>query len=74
MSLATRLSAALASGAPDGLSSGDLADDDVLTEVREAAVLVAVTDRADPGVLFIVRPPDMRTHAGQVAFPGGQVD
>lgn len=74
MSLATRLSAALAIGAPDGLSSGDLADDDSVTETRQAAVLVAVTDRADPGVLFIVRPPDMRTHAGQVAFPGGQVD
>ena len=40
----------------------------------EAAVLVAVTDRSEPGVLLTVRREDMRTHAGQIAFPGGRVD
>ena len=39
-----------------------------------AAVLVAVTDRPDPGVVLTVRDADLRTHAGQVAFPGGRID
>jgi 8-oxo-dGTP pyrophosphatase MutT (NUDIX family) len=39
-----------------------------------AAVLIAVTDRTDPGVILTVRREDMRTHAGQVAFPGGRID
>jgi 8-oxo-dGTP pyrophosphatase MutT (NUDIX family) len=43
-------------------------------EVRPAAVLIAVTDRAEPGVLLTHRPVDMRQHAGQVAFPGGKLD
>lgn len=42
--------------------------------VRPAAVLIAVTDRAEPGVILTHRPPDMRAHPGQVAFPGGKLD
>ncbi len=42
--------------------------------IRPAAVLIAVTDRAEPGVLLTHRPPDMRAHPGQVAFPGGKLD
>lgn len=46
---------------------------------RAAAVLIAVTERADdhgdgPGILLIERPGTMRKHAGQVAFPGGAID
>ena len=42
---------------------------------RASAVLIAVADGpVGPSVLFIQRAPDMRTHAGQVAFPGGAVD
>ncbi len=40
----------------------------------EAAVLIPVTDRADPGVILTKRPETMRKHPGQVAFPGGRVD
>jgi len=40
----------------------------------EAAVLIAITDRVDPGVILTVRRDDLRTHAGQIAFPGGRVD
>jgi 8-oxo-dGTP pyrophosphatase MutT (NUDIX family) len=43
-------------------------------DIRPAAVLVGVTDRAEPGVLLTHRPGDMRQHAGQVAFPGGKLD
>ena len=40
----------------------------------EAAVLIAVTEREEPGVILTVRRDDMRTHAGQIAFPGGRID
>ena len=43
-------------------------------EIRPAAVLIAVTDRAEPGVILTHRPDDMRAHPGQVAFPGGKLD
>ncbi len=39
-----------------------------------AAVLIAVTDRSEPGVILTQRPRDMRDHPGQVAFPGGKID
>lgn len=39
-----------------------------------AAVLIAVTDRAEPGVILTVRREHLRTHAGQIAFPGGRID
>lgn len=42
--------------------------------MRDAAVLIAVTEREEPGVLLTHRPHDMRSHAGQIAFPGGKVD
>lgn len=42
---------------------------------RASAVLIALTDTPDgPGVLLIERAADMRTHAGQAAFPGGAAD
>jgi 8-oxo-dGTP pyrophosphatase MutT (NUDIX family) len=43
-------------------------------EILPAAVLIAVTDRRDPGVILIHRPEAMRAHPGQVAFPGGKLD
>jgi len=43
-------------------------------EVRPAAVLIAVTDRQDPGVILTHRPEGMRAHPGQVAFPGGKLE
>lgn len=39
-----------------------------------AAVLIAVTDRAEPGLILTMRPETMRRHPGQIAFPGGRVD
>lgn len=43
-------------------------------ELRPAAVLIAVTDRSEPGVILTHRPEGMRAHPGQVAFPGGKID
>ncbi|MBS7668441.1 CoA pyrophosphatase [Croceicoccus gelatinilyticus] len=55
----------------------DLRDEGELAEgdPRDAAVLIAVTERREnPGVLLIERPAKMRNHGGQVAFPGGAID
>jgi 8-oxo-dGTP pyrophosphatase MutT (NUDIX family) len=41
---------------------------------RAAAVLIPITDRAEPGVILTQRPTWLRSHAGQVAFPGGKID
>jgi 8-oxo-dGTP pyrophosphatase MutT (NUDIX family) len=71
--LAARLRTALDATAPVDLLIGDL-EDDTGIDAHEAAVLVAITDRPEPGILFTVRREDMRTHAGQVAFPGGRID
>lgn len=43
-------------------------------DLHQAAVLIAVTDRPEPGVLLTHRPLTMRKHAGQAAFPGGRLD
>ena len=42
---------------------------------REAAVLILLGEGADgPDLLLIERAHDMRSHAGQPAFPGGAID
>ncbi|MGZ3256861.1 MAG: NUDIX hydrolase [Croceibacterium sp.] len=43
-------------------------------ELRPAAVLIAVTDRPEPGVLLTHRPETMLSHPDQVAFPGGKLE
>ena len=73
MSLAERLRTALSSVPRLSPLEGDLPELRSQAEV-EAAVLVAITDREDPGVILTVRREHMRTHAGQVAFPGGRLD
>ncbi|WP_353216429.1 CoA pyrophosphatase [Sandarakinorhabdus sp.] len=39
-----------------------------------AAVLMAITDEADPQLLLTRRTAHLRRHGGQVAFPGGRLD
>lgn len=42
---------------------------------RESAVLIALAETEDgPGVLLLERAATLRTHAGQVAFPGGAAE
>jgi 8-oxo-dGTP pyrophosphatase MutT (NUDIX family) len=43
-------------------------------ELRDAAVLIAVTERAEPGLLLTHRPETMAKHPGQVSFPGGKLE
>jgi 8-oxo-dGTP pyrophosphatase MutT (NUDIX family) len=71
--LAERLRAALAAASTEPPIEGDYPELRAQAS-NEAAVLVAITDRPKPGVLLTVRREDMRTHAGQIAFPGGRID
>lgn len=49
---------------------------DLLDEAPRAgaAVLLALRDVPQPTVVFTLRHSGLRTHAGQVSFPGGRVD
>ncbi|MBE0505817.1 MAG: CoA pyrophosphatase [Marinospirillum sp.] len=40
----------------------------------EAAVLIPVTESDDPSIILTRRADHMKTHSGQVAFPGGKRD
>ncbi|MEJ7934772.1 CoA pyrophosphatase [Sphingobium sp. AN558] len=78
MTLAERLRAALIEGhrreetlVPSEVRDPRIVDDSPLAP---AAVLVAITDRAEPGLILTQRSAALRKHAGQVAFPGGRVD
>lgn len=78
MSLADRLKAALAEGHRRGDPGQRIAARDPRIETNiilaPAAVLVAITDRPEPGLILTQRSSRLRKHAGQVAFPGGKVD
>lgn len=73
LALADRLRQALDSPGSEPPLPGDLPEVRALADVG-AAVLVAVTERDEPGVILTVRREHMRTHAGQIAFPGGRLD
>jgi 8-oxo-dGTP pyrophosphatase MutT (NUDIX family) len=73
MILSDRLRASLAIPPRQPAVEGDLPDERARASVG-AAVLIALTDRPEPGVILTVRREHMRTHAGQIAFPGGRVD
>ena len=42
--------------------------------LREAGVLIAVVDQAEPAVILTKRSSALKHHPGQIAFPGGKVD
>jgi 8-oxo-dGTP pyrophosphatase MutT (NUDIX family) len=71
--LAERLRAALSLPAAEPPLEGDYPELRAHA-AREAAVLIAITDRPEPGVLLTVRREHLRTHAGQIAFPGGRIE
>lgn len=78
MSLADTLRGALVRSGARGpvLIEGDIRDAvlEPVSGLTPAAVLVAITDRAEPGVILTRRTETLRRHAGQVAFPGGRID
>ena len=42
---------------------------------RDAAVLIALVRRGEAlSVLYTERSPELRSHSGQIAFPGGKID
>ena len=65
-------------GAPrvsDYVLNGPLPDAAILAEARPAAVLAPIVARPDGlTVLLTLRASHLRSHSGQVAFPGGKVD
>lgn len=73
MSLTERLQRMLASPPPRNLIEADLAEG-IEGPLTPAAVLVAITRSQEPGVLLTIRREHMRTHPGQIAFPGGRID
>jgi 8-oxo-dGTP pyrophosphatase MutT (NUDIX family) len=73
VNLADRLRSSLREGGDADLLVGDLPELRAQGAI-DAAVLVAITNRSEPGVILTVRREHLRTHAGQIAFPGGRVD
>jgi 8-oxo-dGTP pyrophosphatase MutT (NUDIX family) len=73
MNLAARLRAALEQEPAEALLEGDMAEERLEADTP-AAVLIPITDRPEPGVILTLRREHLRTHAGQVAFPGGRID
>ena len=73
MSLAGRIRSSLAAPPAEPLLEGDLPAIRGQATIP-AAVLIAITDRPKPGVILTVRREHLRTHAGQIDFPGGRVD
>ena len=72
MNLSAQLRSALDQPPSEPLLTGDDWESESIP--APAAVLIAVTDRPEPGIILTVRHADLRTHAGQVAFPGGRID
>lgn len=55
--------------------SPDLLRERPAAPARPAAVLIAIINRPDePTVLFTQRSSALRSHSGQIAFPGGRID
>ncbi len=73
MNLIARLEAAIAEQ-PDFVAQDERHFEPINDEHIPAAVLIAITDRPQPGVILTQRGDWMRSHAGQVAFPGGKID
>jgi len=78
MTLAERLRNALAEGHEREIDQSMLETRDPRIDgnlvLAPAAVLVAITDRPEPGLILTERSASLRMHAGQIAFPGGRVD
>lgn len=74
MSLAAQLRTALLDGHGRSLVLESDPRARMSKPLAPAAVLVAITDRPEPGLILTLRASSLRQHAGQIAFPGGRVD
>jgi len=77
MDIRTKLSQALRDGHANDLGSALSDESDIVGDINKlqnAAILIAITDRPEPGVILVQRPDYMRNHPGQIAFPGGKID
>jgi 8-oxo-dGTP pyrophosphatase MutT (NUDIX family) len=77
LSLAATLRAALEEGHRRStvLLPGDVLElEEPGAGATPAAVLVPVVDRGRPTVILTLRPDTMRSHPGQISFPGGRID
>ena len=74
MTLADRLRAKLAETEGHAVPYVNDMRAEVIGQGTKAAVLIAITDREEPGIILTQRPETMRRHPGQVAFPGGRID
>lgn len=73
-SLAERLRQRFAEGFPEGEPVLRESGWNVPPLLTDAAVLVPIIDAPEPRLLLTVRDAGLRSHAGQVAFPGGRLD
>ena len=74
MTLADRLRDSLAASADHPIPYVSDMREPPTGTATPAAVLIALTDRPEPGLILTQRPETMRRHPGQVAFPGGRID
>ncbi|QJB70767.1 CoA pyrophosphatase [Parasphingorhabdus halotolerans] len=77
MALRDKLARALKDGHASDMDHVMADERDIVQDIdrlRDAAVLIAITDRPEPGVILVQRPDYMRNHPGQIAFPGGKID
>lgn len=72
--LVRRLRLSLERPGSDPPMPGDNIEIDDAVELVPAAVLIAITRAELPEVILTVRREGLRTHGGQVAFPGGRID
>ena len=63
--LRDRLRAALATRSPARVPVSD---------ARDAAVLIPIMGQPEPTLIFTVRTETVRSHKGQISFPGGSID
>lgn len=72
----TRISTALAAAPPDGVRL--YASDDrrrrALPTARKAAVVIAIIGTAQPHIVLTQRGAQLRSHPGQISFPGGRIE
>ncbi|MBX3042404.1 MAG: CoA pyrophosphatase [Candidatus Kapabacteria bacterium] len=47
---------------------------DAAENARKSAVMIIMTNNSEPDILFTLRSSNMRSHKGQISFPGGRLD